>query len=138
MHFLSIVKDRVLSLIGREDGAVGFEHLLVIGGVSVAIVLAAATLALATPGVVCGVQAAFNHDVCGAARVDGNGVLIGNVAEGVCGLPDPWAHLTPPAVGGCASLPVFNDPSQNGTAANAIGQACTAPLLLMAMALKFS
>ncbi len=65
---------------------------------------------------------AFNHDVCGAARVDGNGVLIGSVAEGVCGLPDPWAHLTPPAVGGCASLPVFNDPSQNGTAANAIGQ----------------
>ncbi len=59
MHFLSIVKDRVLSLIGREDGAVGFEYLLVIGGVSVAIVLAAATLALATPGVVCGVQAAI-------------------------------------------------------------------------------
>ncbi len=59
MHFLSTVKDRILGLIGREDGAVGFEYLLVIGGVSVAVVLAAAALATATPGVVTGVCSAI-------------------------------------------------------------------------------
>ncbi len=60
------------------------------------------------------------HDVCGGTRTTGGGVLLGTVNDGVCEIPDPFAHLDPPAAGACTALPLFNDASQNGTAANAI------------------
>ena len=60
MKAFNFIKRQVRDLIVEEDGQDGFEYLLVIGGVSVAVVIAAAALATETPGVVTAVCGAID------------------------------------------------------------------------------
>ena len=74
MHVLSFLKDRVVELVKDEGGQDGFEYLLVIGGVSVAVILA-----IATPA---------------------GGAMVGAVIDGTCSAIDtipnfPTANCTP-------------------------------------------
>jgi hypothetical protein len=54
--YISTIREQLGRLHRREEGQDAFEYLLVVGGVSVAIVIATIVLATSAPGVVTTVQ----------------------------------------------------------------------------------
>ena len=54
-QFIGAIKSHFLALITEESGQDGIEYLLVVGGISVAVVVAAVALKVAVPQVITGV-----------------------------------------------------------------------------------